>query len=93
MTIYIKSKEEGKNKTIRFWVPLFFFKQKWLYRLLLKEYKKRKGEDITAKEEIKKIEDLGASAYRDLKKFIKLNGHFDLVEVDTKNGEKIKIRI
>ena len=31
--------------------------------------------------------------YKTLKQFVKLNGHFDLVEVESCDGEKVKIRV
>ena len=94
MTIYVKSKSEDKKRTIRLWVPLWLLKQKWLLNIFYKEAKKKNnGGKETEQEEIEKINALTKQTYKDLKKFIKTNGHFNLVEVDAKDGTRVKIRV
>lgn len=54
-------------------------------KILLNEIKKHSGVDLDVTV-FKKM-------YKSLKEYIKENGHFNLVEVNSKDGEYIKIRV
>lgn len=91
MKIYIRYNEDGKNHTIRLWLPLFILKQKWIYRAVSKN---TDNKNITLDNDgLNKLVDISSIAYKDLKKFIKENGHFNLVEVDATDGTKVVIRV
>ncbi|MBR1847152.1 MAG: hypothetical protein IJ787_05505 [Bacilli bacterium] len=83
MKIVIRSMDGPKHLTLRF--PLVFLKTRLAARILANndEFK------IDAKELHKRI----SSAYKFLKSYIKKNGHFDLVNVRSHEGDHIQIRL
>lgn len=85
MKIIIKSKKDGVR--IRFRLPLVFMKTRLFLKIISSD--KEKDEKYNNKErkaELKK-------AYKGVKKYIKENGHFNLVEVKSADGDIVLIRV
>ena len=80
MKIIIK---RNSKKKLTFHVPLVLMKSKSFLLMISKNI----NEDD--KKNIKIIPTL----YKDVKKYIKSNGHFTLLEVDSNQGDKVKIII
>lgn len=76
MKIVIRS-EDSKKLVLRF--PLVFIKS----RLFLKI--------ISLSEEHIVVSDIIKKAYKELKKFIRENGHFVLINVISSDGTKVKV--
>ena len=69
---------EGKNKKI--YLPNFLIKSKFILKKICKEEKEE-------------LVDFILSVYKDLRKYIKENDHFPILEIESNEGEKIKIII
>ena len=80
MKIYIRSNEKTK---IKIWIPLSYLK----YKFILKKIDKHIGLDNHY------LLDNGPNLYKILKKYIKTNGHFTLLEVKSVGGDEVKIII
>lgn len=76
MTLLIKQKD---SIAIKFWLPTSFLKSKLILKLL------NKYTDTTY------ISDLLPMLYSSLKKYIKLNGHFTFISIESNDGEKLEI--
>ena len=79
MKIYIKS-NDGFN--LKLWLPTSFLKRKFMMKFIIKN--SNFSEQINA---------LLPRFYDELKKFIKQNGHFILVDITSADGENIMIKI
>ena len=75
--------ERNSKKKLSFHVPLILMKSKSFLLMISKNI----NEDD--KKNIKLIPTL----YKDVKKYIKSNGHFTLLEVDSNQGDKVQIII
>ena len=80
MKIIIK---RNSKKKLTFHVPLVLMKSKSFLLMIAKK----------ANENHKKNIKLITTSYKDVKKYIKSNGHFTLLEVDSDQGDKVKIII
>ena len=83
MKITFKSEDRSKNINLHF--PLFFFKTKLFCKAAIK-YSHIDGDLISLQKQIK-------GAYKLLKKYIKENGHFKMVEVFGNNGDIVIIQV
>lgn len=79
MKIYIKNNEGFK---LKLWLPSSFLKRKFILKMISNndEYNE-------------KLKAILPKLYGSLKQFIKKNGHFTLVEINSADGEKIIIKI
>ena len=84
MRIIVKNKNERPH-----FLALFF--PLWMVKLKVVSKGLAKNKDIAldADELHKTIK----SAYREIKKYVRENGHFDLVKVDSHDGTHVRIRI
>lgn len=82
MKIVIKDKKERKNIVLYF--PLSFIKMPFVIKKL------NSSNNINLPEENKKLLN---EIYKVLKRFVKENGHFNLVEINENNGDVVLIRI
>ena len=80
MKIIIK---RNSKKKLTFRVPLVLMKSKSFLLMISKNIN----------EDDKKNIKLITTLYKDVKKYIKSNGHFTLLEVDSDQGDKVKIII
>ena len=76
MKIKIKNRI-ATSKKITIMIPNFLMKSKLIWKIAIKNC------DEEAKEELLKIEPIVSEGYKTLKKVIKINGHFKLVEVES----------
>lgn len=67
-----------------FWVPTWFIRSKWFFRRIIK------WEDEIEKE---KFISFLPILTRELKRYVKIMGHFDLIDVKTSDGVRIYIRV
>lgn len=74
------------KRPIRLVFPTSLIKRKFVWNMILKHQKNIDFDYKLAYETIKK-------AYKPLRRFIKVNGHFNLVEVIDKSGEIVRIRV
>ena len=79
MKIYIKN-NDGFN--LKLWLPTSFLKRKFMMKFITQ------NADIS-----EQINALLPRFYNELKKFIKQNGHFTLVDITSADGEKVMIKI
>ena len=84
MKIIIKSKKDGVR--IHFHVPLVFMKTRLFLKTISSDEEKDEKYNKERKAELKK-------AYKGVKKYIKENGHFNLVEVKSADGDIVLIRV
>lgn len=82
MKIVIKDKKERKNVVLYF--PLSFIKMPFVIKKL------NSSNNINLPEENKELLNI---IYKVLKRFVKENGHFNLVEINENNGDVVLIRI
>lgn len=82
MKIVIKDKKERKNIVLYF--PLSFIKMPFVIKKL------NSSNNINLPEENKELLN---EIYKVLKRFVKENGHFNLVEINENNGDVVLIRI
>lgn len=83
----IITKADGVS--LRLWFPLSVLKSKLGYGIVNNMIEKDeivKSENTLTREQIIEM-------YKALKQYVKANGHFNLVEIDTHDGEKILIRV
>ena len=80
MKLHIKS-NEGYN--IRLWLPTCLLKSKLIYKALLK----------TGGNSLLPLIDLLPKYYNHLRKYIKNNGHFVLVDIISADGDNVKIKL
>lgn len=75
----IKIYDAESKKKLVFLFPVSAVKWRFIWRYTGAEYKKyyKISKDI----------------YKALKKYVRENGHFDLVDVDSNDGDRVKIRI
>lgn len=87
MKITIRTKED-REKPIRITLlfPTSIIKRKWIWRLAIKSAKPEEQEQLI------KIKEVVSIGYTKLKKYIKENGHFTLLEVKNKKTY-VKIRV
>lgn len=85
MKIKIKNRIESSKK-ILILVPNFLIKSRLIWKVVIKNSE----EEI--KEELLKIMPVILKGYKTLKKVIKINGHFNLVEIES-NEVYITIRL
>ena len=76
MKIKIKNRIVSSKKHI-ITVPNFLMKSKLIWNVVVKNC------DEEAKEELLKVRSIITEGYKSLKKVIKINGHFNLLEVET----------
>lgn len=79
MKIKIQNRSASSRK-ITIMVPNFLMKSKLVWKLVIK------NSDEEAKKELQKIMPFISEGYRTLKHVIKLNGHFNLVEVESEEA-------
>ena len=79
MKIKIKNRI-ATSKKITIMIPNFLMKSKLIWKIAIKNC------DEEAKEELLKIEPIVSEGYKTLKKVIKINGHFKLVEVESEQA-------
>ena len=84
MKIVIKQKEERPHRLILF-APLRVIKWKIVSRSLAKNKNIAMPED--------ELHETLKSAYKTIKDYVKKNGHFYLVKVDTHDGVHIRIKV
>ena len=82
MKIVIRDKKERKNVVLYF--PLSFIKMPFVIKKL------NSSNNINLPEENKELLN---KIYKVLKRFVKENGHFNLVEINENNGDVVLIRI
>lgn len=75
----IKIYDAESKKNMIFFFPTSAVKSRFLWRLAGSEYEKYRL--------------LSKKMYKNLKAYIKENGHFDFVDIDSNDGDKIKIRM
>ena len=80
MKLHIKERESFE---IKLWLPTSLLKSKLIIRCI----KKHAGKDVQAFITALPI------LYKELKKYIKKNGHFVLVDVEGSDGYKVFIRV
>ncbi len=78
MKIHIKS-NDGFN--IKLWLPLAFLKSKLIQKII----NKHNSKDVTLWINLLPV------IYKSLKKYIKIYGHFILVDVENTDGHKVYI--
>lgn len=79
-------KDPNEKRAFKLHLPNACLKSRWLWRLLVK-YDKSHSIDY------QKAIVASRLIYRSLKQYIRHHGHFDVVHVDTAEGEEISIRI
>lgn len=80
MKIYVRTAD--LKRPLRLWLPTSLMKSKLVHH------------HLGLKDEHSQVSNLfGRDAYRVLRKYIKKNGHFTLVDVVTKEGDKIVIKV
>ena len=92
MKIIIKA--EGHN--IRLWFPLSILKGSIAFSVAkssLEKHTQKQQVKQQLSKEISLNREQMAQAYNILKQFVKTHGHFNLVEVDSRNGDKVLIRV
>ena len=79
------------NKTrISIWIPLFVLKSKLLSKVLLR----RIDQDLVKEQKVhNELIKFGPVLYKEIKKVIKTHGHINIVEVTSKNGDKVIVKI
>ena len=82
-------KESAEKRGIRLHLPLAFIKTRMFSKYLAKQ---NDDEDFDP-EEWKRYRENIKQAYKALKCYIKEKGHFDLVDVHSKDGEIVIIRV
>lgn len=83
MKIYVKSNDT--KHPIKLFFPNSILKSKFIYNMILK------GDiDEVTKKKILKIRKV---LYKEINAFIRFYGHFTLVEVDAKDGTKVRIKV
>ena len=80
MTIKIK---DADGSSLKFWLPNSWIKSRILGKIIKKNY----GEQSTA------ILNITPAIYKSLKKYIKENGHFVLVDITSSDGDKVYIKV
>lgn len=75
----MKLRIKSENKNIRLYLPNSFLKSKFILKKLLKE-KYNDSLHITIKD-----------CYKTLKQYVKQNGHFELVNIVTSDGDIVYI--
>ena len=83
MKIVIKSKDGPKHLSLIF--PLGFVKTKLASRIISKN-----GDININKDE---LHSMLKEAYKVLKDYIKVNGHFDMVDIRSSDGDIVKIKV
>ena len=78
-------KENGK-KAFNLSLPLSLLKSKFITKYIAK---KSNGVHIDTKE----LSKIVPSLYKEIKKYIKLHGHFNLVEIKSHDGSEVIIRL
>ncbi|MGN0814522.1 MAG: hypothetical protein ACI4MH_04735 [Candidatus Coproplasma sp.] len=86
MKIVIKDGESSHRFVFRF--PTSIMKWKWIYSLALKFV-----DDDNTKDTISPFMDNSKRIYVAIKKYIRANGHFVLVDVQSSNGDVVKITV
>lgn len=81
MTIKIKKFD---SVGIRFWIPTSFLKSK-IIKLFIQKY--------CHDENIMEILNIMPIIYNSLKEYIKVNGHFKLIEIEDNDGDLIIIKV
>ena len=84
MKIIIKSKQSHKRLVLRF--PLSFIKTQFA----MKMFEEKGKNHIEDKKELKKNLNI---VIKQIRTYIRENGHFNLVEVHSSDGENIIIRV
>lgn len=84
MKVHIKDGETKRKFSL--WVPTSILKWKWIYSLIIKYSK-----DDTSKKITNLIKNNSKKFYKILKKYIKANGHFTLVDIESADGDIVKI--
>lgn len=84
MKIYVKASD--LKRPIRLWFPTSMIKQKYVWKIIAKN---SKGDKV----ELELIHKAINKGYKYLKQYIKVHGHFNLVEVDSSDGERIRVRV
>ena len=80
-------KENKDKRGLRFHFPLFIVKTRMFSRFISKknkEFKKKTYEEYRA---------FIKPAFKELKRYIRAKGHFYLVEIESAEGEIIKIKV
>ena len=78
-------KENGK-KAFNFRLPLSLLKSKFFTKYIAK---KSNGVYINTKE----LSKIVPSLYKEIRKYIKLHGHFNLVEIESKDSSEVIIKL
>ena len=84
MKIVIKSKDGPKHLTII--LPISFIKTRLASRIVV-----RMGDNKNIDKD--ELHQVLKKAYKSLKEYVKVNGHFDLVDIHSGDGDIIKIRV
>ena len=82
-------KEQNKTR-LSIWVPLFVLKSKILLKVLLRKIDKDEIKDEKIEKEMIKI---GTILHKEIKKSIKIHGHINIVEIESKDGDAVVIKI
>lgn len=83
MKIYVKASDT--KRPIRLVFPLALIKTKFIYRQIAKHQKNTFDHNLA--------HSVSKKAYKELRKYIKKYGHFNLIEVKEKNGDTVIIRL
>lgn len=81
MKILVFNKED--NKIFKIYLPLFLLKSKFINKLIIKNVNNDNVSNLL----------VNIISYKNIKHYIKLNGHFNLIEIYSSAGDIIKIRI
>ena len=82
-------KENNKTR-ISIWIPLFVLKSKLLSKALLRKIDQDQVKEQNVHKELAKM---GPILYKEIKKAIKTHGHINIVEVTSKDGDKVIVKI
>ena len=82
-------KENNKTR-ISILIPLFVLKSKLLSKALLRRIDQDQVKEQNVHKELVKM---GPILYKEIKKAIKTHGHINIVEVTSKEGDKVIVKI
>ena len=92
--MWIKINANGGPK-ISIPVPLFLAGMPFVWRMIAKSNAQGDGEvdETSLTEWSGAMQRLGPKAIRDLRQFIHRNGHFTMVDIETADGDTVKITV